>query len=115
MLRKSIVEMKDPVVEGPLGRPPFESPTIAKAISNFVLARFSSSPKVSRIRAAAPPTYRNLNCKDILCIVVSHELIYFATIRRGHLPNYRRWGPDAQEAFPNGFPGPRWDLGFTVI
>ena len=46
LLRKSILQMTDPVIEGPLGRPPFETPTIAKAVSNFVLAKFNSSPKV---------------------------------------------------------------------
>ena len=38
--------MTEPVIEGPLGRPPFETPTIAKAVSNFVQAKFSSNARV---------------------------------------------------------------------
>ncbi|XP_043236674.1 histone acetyltransferase KAT2A-like [Amphibalanus amphitrite] len=49
LLRKSILQMTEPVIEGPLGRPPFETPTIAKAVSNFVLAKFSSNPKEQQL------------------------------------------------------------------
>jgi len=33
-------------VDGPLGKPPYEKPSIAKGVTNFVLHRFSNlSPK----------------------------------------------------------------------
>ena len=40
LLRKCIVTMTKPTIEGPLGQPPFERPNIFKAITNFVLYKF---------------------------------------------------------------------------
>ncbi|XP_046397212.1 histone acetyltransferase KAT2A isoform X1 [Ischnura elegans] len=40
LLRKCIVGMTRPSIMGPLGQPPFERPSIAKAITNFVLYKF---------------------------------------------------------------------------
>ncbi|XP_069673616.1 histone acetyltransferase KAT2A [Periplaneta americana] len=40
LLRKCILTMTKPTIEGPLGQPPFERPSIAKAITNFVPYRF---------------------------------------------------------------------------
>lgn len=40
LLRKSIINMTKPAVEGPLGNPPFEKPSIAKGVTNFVLFKF---------------------------------------------------------------------------
>ncbi|KAK2146841.1 hypothetical protein LSH36_582g02006 [Paralvinella palmiformis] len=40
LLRKSILNMSKPLVEGPLGNPPFEKPSIAKGVTNFVLYKF---------------------------------------------------------------------------
>ncbi|XP_077555533.1 gcn5 acetyltransferase [Haemaphysalis longicornis] len=40
LLRKSILLMTRPTVEGPLGNPPFEKPSIAKAVINFVVYKF---------------------------------------------------------------------------
>ncbi|CAL1681482.1 unnamed protein product [Lasius platythorax] len=46
VLRRCIFSMTKPTVEGPLGQPPFEKPSIAKAVMNFVLYKFShSSPR----------------------------------------------------------------------
>ncbi|KAH0550003.1 histone acetyltransferase KAT2A [Cotesia glomerata] len=45
LLRKNILAMTKPAVEAPLGQPPFERPSIAKAISNFVLYKFSHLPQ----------------------------------------------------------------------
>lgn len=41
LLRKSILSMTKPTIEGPLGHPPFDKPSIAKAVMNFVLYKFS--------------------------------------------------------------------------
>ncbi|EZA59369.1 hypothetical protein DMN91_008483 [Ooceraea biroi] len=41
LLRKCIMSMTKPTIEGPLGQPPFEKPSIAKAVMNFVLYKFS--------------------------------------------------------------------------
>ncbi|KAJ9586226.1 hypothetical protein L9F63_020135, partial [Diploptera punctata] len=40
LLRKCILTMTRPTIEGPLGQPPFERPSIAKAITNFVVYKF---------------------------------------------------------------------------
>ena len=37
LLRKSILQLSKPTVEGPLGIPPFEKPSIAKCVTNFFL------------------------------------------------------------------------------
>ncbi|XP_013141094.1 PREDICTED: histone acetyltransferase KAT2A [Papilio polytes] len=42
LLRKCILTRTHPRIEGPLGQPPFERPSIAKAITNFVLYKFNS-------------------------------------------------------------------------
>lgn len=40
LLRKCILNMNNPTIEGPLGNPPFEKPSIAKGVTNFVLYKF---------------------------------------------------------------------------
>ncbi|XP_045166699.1 histone acetyltransferase KAT2B-like isoform X2 [Mercenaria mercenaria] len=40
LLRKCILNMSNPTIEGPLGSPPFEKPSIAKGVTNFVLYKF---------------------------------------------------------------------------
>ncbi|XP_041970116.1 histone acetyltransferase KAT2A [Aricia agestis] len=45
LLRKCIQTHSQPKIEGPLGQPPFEKPSIAKAITNFVLYKFNSLPQ----------------------------------------------------------------------
>lgn len=44
LLRKSILAMSKPQIDGPLGSPPFEKPSIAKGVTNFVLYKFSHLP-----------------------------------------------------------------------
>ncbi len=44
LLRKSILQLSIPTVEGPLGNPPFEKPSIAKGVTNFVLYKFGQLP-----------------------------------------------------------------------
>uniref|UniRef100_A0A4W4ERE6 histone acetyltransferase n=1 Tax=Electrophorus electricus TaxID=8005 RepID=A0A4W4ERE6_ELEEL len=41
LLRKCILQMGRPVVEGPLGSPPFEKPNIEQGVLNFVQYKFS--------------------------------------------------------------------------
>jgi len=45
LLRKCLVTMTRPTVEGPLGHPPFEKPNIEKGVRNFVLYKFGSQPQ----------------------------------------------------------------------
>lgn len=45
LLRKSILQLTKPVVEGVIGNPPFEKPNIAKGVTNFVLYKFSLLPQ----------------------------------------------------------------------
>uniref|UniRef100_A0A4W3KGH5 Histone acetyltransferase n=1 Tax=Callorhinchus milii TaxID=7868 RepID=A0A4W3KGH5_CALMI len=44
LLRKCILQMGSPVVEGPLGSPPFEKPSIEQGVINFVQYKFSHLP-----------------------------------------------------------------------
>ncbi|XP_061430009.1 histone acetyltransferase KAT2B isoform X1 [Lethenteron reissneri] len=48
LLRKCILQMSKPVVEGPLGSPPFEKPSIEKGVANFVQYKFSHLPPKER-------------------------------------------------------------------
>lgn len=41
MLRKCILTLETPNIEGPLGHPPFERATIHKAITNMLVYKFS--------------------------------------------------------------------------
>lgn len=41
LLRKCVVTLANPVVEGPLGQPPFESPPIHKAVQNLLVYKYS--------------------------------------------------------------------------
>lgn len=43
-LRRSMWSGAKPVIESPLKQPPFETPSIAKAVTNFVLYKFSHLP-----------------------------------------------------------------------
>ncbi|CAH3176186.1 unnamed protein product [Porites lobata] len=45
LLRKGILQMATVTVEGPLGTPPFEKPSIGKAVLNFVLYKFGHLPQ----------------------------------------------------------------------
>ena len=45
LLRKCILQMSKPMVEVPLGNPPFEKPSIAKGVTNFVLFKFGHLPQ----------------------------------------------------------------------
>jgi histone acetyltransferase len=44
LLRKCILQLSKPEVEGPLGKPPYEKPSIAKGVTNFILHRFTHLP-----------------------------------------------------------------------
>jgi len=44
LLRKCILQLSKPEVEGPLGKPPYEKPSIAKGVTNFVLHKFTHLP-----------------------------------------------------------------------
>ncbi|XP_065334076.1 histone acetyltransferase KAT2A isoform X2 [Cloeon dipterum] len=44
LLRKNILTNMKPIIEGPLGQPPFEKPSIARGVTNFVFYKFGSLP-----------------------------------------------------------------------
>ncbi|XP_032868037.1 histone acetyltransferase KAT2B isoform X1 [Amblyraja radiata] len=48
LLRKCILQMGNPLVEGPLGSPPFEKPSIEQGVTNFVQYKFSHLPPKER-------------------------------------------------------------------
>lgn len=41
LLRECLLNQQQPVIKGPLGDPPFESPSVAKAITNYVYLKYS--------------------------------------------------------------------------
>lgn len=41
LLRRCILTLDNPVIEGPLGQPPFESPSIQKAVTNLVMYKYA--------------------------------------------------------------------------
>ncbi|XP_072393674.1 histone acetyltransferase KAT2A-like [Diabrotica undecimpunctata] len=41
LLRKCVLTLDKPVVEGPLGQPPFQKPSIHKAVTNLLIYKFS--------------------------------------------------------------------------
>ena len=41
LLRKCLLTLDTPIVEGPVGQPPFEKPSIYKAVNNLVIHKFS--------------------------------------------------------------------------
>ncbi|XP_065053694.1 histone acetyltransferase KAT2A-like isoform X1 [Rhopilema esculentum] len=48
LLRKCILQMTKPSVEGPLGPPPFEKPNIEQGVKNFVVYKFKHLPQRDR-------------------------------------------------------------------
>ncbi|XP_009979390.1 PREDICTED: histone acetyltransferase KAT2B-like [Tauraco erythrolophus] len=48
LLRKCILQMVKPVVEGSLESPPFEKPSIEQGVNNFVQYKFSHLPSKER-------------------------------------------------------------------
>ncbi|XP_059487013.1 histone acetyltransferase KAT2A [Neocloeon triangulifer] len=44
LLRKNILTNQKPIIEGPLGQPPFEKPSMARGVTNFVLYKFGNLP-----------------------------------------------------------------------
>ncbi|XP_039251065.2 histone acetyltransferase KAT2A-like [Styela clava] len=45
LLRKCIIQSSKPVIEGPLGSPPFNQPSIFKGITNFIIYKFGHLPQ----------------------------------------------------------------------
>ena len=45
LFRKCILQTTKPVVEGPLGSPPFSQPSISKAVTNFIIYKFGHLPQ----------------------------------------------------------------------
>ena len=45
LFRKCILQTTKPVVEGPLGSPPFSQPNISKAVTNFIIYKFGHLPQ----------------------------------------------------------------------
>lgn len=92
LLRKSILQMTKPSVEGPLGNPPFEKPSIAKGVTNFVIFKFGHlSPKEWQTMYELAKMF--LHC-------LNHWKLETPLARRQHSPNedvsaykvnYTRW------------------------
>ncbi|XP_023216584.1 histone acetyltransferase KAT2A [Centruroides vittatus] len=92
LLRKSILQMTKPSVEGPLGNPPFEKPSIAKGVTNFVIYKFG------HLSAKEWQTMYELAKMFLHCL--NHWKLETPLARRQHSPNedvsaykvnYTRW------------------------
>uniref|UniRef100_A0A2P2I164 histone acetyltransferase n=1 Tax=Hirondellea gigas TaxID=1518452 RepID=A0A2P2I164_9CRUS len=97
LFRKCVVQTQHhPVIEGPLGKPPFERPTIAKAVSSFVHYKFSHlQPKEMLVMFDLAKMF--LHC-------LNHWKLETPTVHHAHSPpspledttnsykvNYMRW------------------------
>ncbi|XP_076348623.1 gcn5 acetyltransferase isoform X2 [Tachypleus tridentatus] len=92
LLRKSILQMTKPSVEGPLGNPPFEKPNIAKGVFNFVVYKFGHLSKKEW------QTMYDLAKMFLHCL--NHWKLETPSARKHHSPledvsaykvNYTRW------------------------
>lgn len=93
LLRKSVVNMcVEPLVEGPLGKPPFEEPNITQAIMNFVILKFGTSSEKDWC------LMHDFAKMFIKCL--NHWKLETPSARRNHSPaedisaykiNYTRW------------------------
>ncbi|CAD7089064.1 unnamed protein product [Hermetia illucens] len=60
LLRQCIITRKQPAIRGPLGDPPFETPNIAKAVSNFVFYKYNHLSQTElQIMIEAAKTFLN--------------------------------------------------------
>ncbi|XP_076059998.1 gcn5 acetyltransferase [Oratosquilla oratoria] len=92
LLRKCILQVGKPTVEGPLGNPPFEKPSIAKGVTNFVLHKFNTlQPKDLQMMSDLAKMF--LHC-------LNHWRLETPSARRTHASpeessaykvNYTRW------------------------
>lgn len=92
LLRKCILNMSKPSVEGPLGNPPFEKPSIAKGVTNFVLYKFG------HLAQKEWQTMYDLAKMFLHCL--NHWKLETPSVRKAHSPNddvsaykvnYTRW------------------------
>lgn len=91
LLRKSICLLSRPIVEGPLGQPPFEQPSITQAVTNFVVHKFGDNPKEWQIM---------YDLAKMFIHALNHWKLETPSVRRQHAPNedvsiykinYTRW------------------------
>lgn len=63
LLRQCIISRTQPLIRGPLGDPPFETPSIAKAVTNFVFHKYShlSAPELQSMMDVAKTFLHCLN------------------------------------------------------
>uniref|UniRef100_T1JCV1 histone acetyltransferase n=1 Tax=Strigamia maritima TaxID=126957 RepID=T1JCV1_STRMM len=92
LLRKCILNMTKPSVEGPLGNPPFDKPSIAKGVTNFVLHKFG------HLAQKEWQTMYDLAKMFLHCL--NHWKLETPSVRKQHSPNddgstykvnYTRW------------------------
>ncbi|XP_055836456.1 histone acetyltransferase KAT2A-like [Episyrphus balteatus] len=92
LLRQCVISRQHPVIRGPLGDPPFESPCIAKSISSFVFYKYNhlSQSELSTMTEVATTFLNFLN----------HYNFEPPSVRRGDIThedassykiNYTRW------------------------
>ncbi|XP_076804539.1 histone acetyltransferase KAT2A-like [Clavelina lepadiformis] len=92
LLRKCILQTSRPIIEGPLGSPPFSQPSISKAVTNFIIYKFGHLPqKEFQIMHELAKTF--LRCLD-------QETLETPATRKGrnqvddfqeYKMNYTRW------------------------
>lgn len=90
-LRKCILQVSPPTVEGPLGTPPFERPSIFKGVTNFVLHKFNHlQQKVSTVQVwqlifffffSICQLIKSLIDFNVLMVLVSFSLLSFSCFK----------------------------------
>lgn len=69
LLRKCVLTLDKPVVEGPLGQPPFQKPSIHKAVTNLLIYKFShiSQQELKTMYELVKILFHCLNTWDFPC------------------------------------------------
>lgn len=91
LLRQCILTRTEPVIRGPLGEPPFEHPSISKAVTNFVLHKYShlSQTEFMTMTEVAKTFLHCLNHWNFEAPSVRNDLSYEDA--SAYKINYTRW------------------------
>lgn len=91
LLRQCILARSQPVIRGPLGEPPFEHPSISKAVTNFVIHKYShlSQAEFMTMTEVAKTFLHCLNHWNFETPSVRNDLSYEDA--SAYKINYTRW------------------------
>lgn len=92
LLRKCIIHSSKPVVEGPLGAPPFSQPSISKGVANFVIYKFGHLPqKEFQIMNDLARLFLSFLNQETLETPTAHKARTAYEDQQDYKMNYTRW------------------------